>query len=220
MFSGGLITGMGIETGTNISGLNDKGVQCYGQTSDVVESLWFTYFYIYEYLKDRTSIEYITYVSVYIARGLNSISEGPCWSIGKKTDASEGQIENEQLWKVSKIAQYFDTHHEEKQKKLTAAMSSDVTQEELDEFDPYAIAYNQLKNSLATVNIFLLIMEVLEILTDMLTFTDMLKEDAYWAAGVIGGKGFINGGFTLYYIVMQYWKPESDFNLAWEKNDF
>ena len=95
MFSGGLITGMGIETGTNISGLNDKGVQCYGQTSDVVESLWFTYFYIYEYLKDRTSIEYITYVSVYIARGLNSISEGPCWSIGKKTDASEGQIENE-----------------------------------------------------------------------------------------------------------------------------
>ena len=77
-----------------------------------------------------------------------------------------------------------------------------------------------MKNSLATVNIFLLIMEVLEILTDMLTFTDMLKADNYWAAGVIGGKGFVNGGFTVYYIVMQYWKPEEDYNLAWEKNDF
>ena len=95
-----------------------------------------------------------------------------------------------------------------------------MSQEELDEFDPYQIAYNQLKNSLATVNIFLLIMEVLEILTDMLTFTDMLKDDSYWAAGVICGKGIVNGGFTIYYIIMQYWKPESDYNLAWEKNDF
>ena len=118
IFSWGLITGMGIETGTNISGLNNKGVQCYGQSSDLIESLWFTYFYIYEYLKDRTSIEYITYVSVYIARGVNSISEGPCWKIGMRKEPSEGQIENEQLWKVSKIAQYFDTHHEEKQKRL------------------------------------------------------------------------------------------------------
>ena len=81
-----------------------------------------------------------------------------------------------------------------------------VTQEELDKFDPYKLAYTQLKNSLATVNIFLLIMEVLEILTDMLTFSDMLKENDYWNAGVIGGKGFVNGGFTIYYIVMQYWK--------------
>ena len=95
-----------------------------------------------------------------------------------------------------------------------------MSQEELDEFDPYQIAYNQLKNSLATVNIFLLIMEVLEILTDMLTFSDMLKDDSYFAAGVIAGKGFVNGGFTIYYIIMQYWKPESDYNLAWEKNDF
>ena len=95
-----------------------------------------------------------------------------------------------------------------------------VTQEELDKFDPYKLAYTQLKNSLATVNIFLLIMEVLEILTDMLTFSDMLKENDYWNAGVIGGKGFVNGGFTIYYIVMQYWKPDSDYNLAWEKNDF
>ena len=109
---------MGIETGTNISGLNNKGVQCYGQSSDLIESLWFTYFYIYEYLKDRTSIEYITYVSVYIARGVNSVSEGPCWKIGMFNEQAEGQLENEQLWKKSKIAQYFDTHREEKQKRL------------------------------------------------------------------------------------------------------
>ena len=119
IFSWGLITGMGVETGTNISGLPNKGVQCYGQASDLVESLWFTYFYIYEYLKDRTSIEYITYVSVYIARGVNSVSEGPCWRIGMRKEPTEAQIENTQLWKVSKIAQYFDNHRDEKQKRLT-----------------------------------------------------------------------------------------------------
>ena len=74
--------------------------------------------------------------------------------------------------------------------------------------------------SLATVNAFLIIMEVLEILTDMLTFTDMLKEDNYWQAGVNAGKGFVNGGFTVYYIVMQYWKPDEDYNLDWEKTEF
>ena len=96
--------GISVETGTNISGIQNKGLQCYGQSSDVIESLYFTYFYIYEYLHDRTSIEYITYVSVYIARGVNSLSEGPCWWIGMKRDPSEAQIENEQLWKKSKIA--------------------------------------------------------------------------------------------------------------------
>ena len=204
VFTWGLLMGLGVETGTNISGHHRKGLQCYGQTSDVIESLYFTYFYIYEYLHDRTSIEYITYVSVYIARGVNSISEGPCWSFGMFQDPSEGEIENEQLWKVSKIAQYFDTHRAEKTKRLQQATNDNnpPTQEELDEFDPYKLAYTQLKNSLATVNIFLLIMEVLEILTDMLTFSDMLKEDDYWNAGVVGGKGFVNGGFTIYYIFM------------------
>ena len=114
IFTLGILSGTSVETGTNISGINNKGVQCYGQSSDLVESLWFTYFYIYEYLKDRTSIEYITYVSVYIARGVNSVSEGPCWRIGMRREPTEGELENEQLWKKSKIAQYFDKHHDEK----------------------------------------------------------------------------------------------------------
>ena len=96
--------GIGVETGTNIGGIPNKHLQCYGQSSDVVESLYFTYFYIYEFLKDRTSIEYITYVSVYIARGINSVAEGPCWWIGMKKDPSEAEILNEQLFKKSKIA--------------------------------------------------------------------------------------------------------------------
>ena len=118
IFTLGILTGASVETGTNISGINNKGVQCYGQSSDLVESLWFTYFYIYEFLKDRTSIEYITYVSVYIARGVNSVSEGPCWRIGMRREPTEGELENEQLWKKSKIAQYFDKHQDEKQKRL------------------------------------------------------------------------------------------------------
>ena len=92
LFSLGLITGLGIETGTNIGGIPITALQCYGQSSDLIESLYFTYLYIWLYVKDRTNIEYITYVSVYIARGVNSVQEGPCWWIGMKRNPSETEI--------------------------------------------------------------------------------------------------------------------------------
>ena len=104
--------------------------------------------------------------------------------------------------------------------KLQQAFDSEVSQEELDQFDPYKLAVDQLATSLATVNVFLLIMEVLEILTDALTFNDFIKDDDYWNGGVLAGKGMVNSGFTIYYIVMQYWKPDSDYHLDWEKTDF
>ena len=49
----------------------------------MTESLYFTYFYIRSFIENR-GVEYVTYVSVYISRGVDSIKEGPCWKIGKK----------------------------------------------------------------------------------------------------------------------------------------
>lgn len=79
--------------------------------------------------------------------------------------------------------------------------------------------FDTLKQSLATVNAFLMVMEVLEVLIDALTFTDELFKDNFFDAGIMSGKGLVNAGFTCYYIIMQYWKPEEkeDWQLDWER---
>ena len=170
----------------------------------MVESLYFTYFYIRAFIEER-GVEYVTYVSVYISRGINAISEGPCWKIGKKKEPSEAEIESELLKKT-------DLPH------VKAAFSTELTEEEKEKIDKGTQAiFDELKNSLATVNAFLLIMEVLEILIDALTFKDVFEKNDYFDAGIMSGKGVINAGFTSYYLVMQYWKPDEDHSLDWEK---
>lgn len=79
--------------------------------------------------------------------------------------------------------------------------------------------FDKLKQSLATVNAFLLVMECLEVLIDALTFTDVLFKNNFFDAGIMAGKGLVNAGFTIYYIIMQYWKPDEkeDWMLDWEK---
>ena len=79
--------------------------------------------------------------------------------------------------------------------------------------------FGQLKKSLATVNAFLLIMEVVEILIDTLSFTDTFEDKKYMDAGIMAGKGVVNACFTTYYLIMQYWKPnEKDkWQLDWER---
>ena len=73
---------------------------------------------------------------------------------------------------------------------------------------------------MATVDAFLTIMEILEILIDALSFKDTLEDNSFFDAGVMVSKGSVNAGFTSYYIVMQYWKPELDVELDWKKTDF
>ena len=60
-------------------------------------------------------------------------------------------------------------------------------------------------------------MEVLEILIDALTFKDVFEKNNYMDAGIMSGKGVINAGFTIYYLIMQYWKPDEDHKLDWVK---
>ena len=60
-------------------------------------------------------------------------------------------------------------------------------------------------------------MEILEILIDALTFKDVFDKNDYLDAGIMSGKGVLNAGFTIYYIIMQYWKPDENHSLDWEK---
>ena len=62
-------------------------------------------------------------------------------------------------------------------------------------------------------------MEIVEILIDVISFTDTLDDENYFAAGIMAGKGVTNAGFTTYYLVMQYWKPteEDKWQLDWQK---
>ena len=46
VFTMGASLGVTLEAGTNIGASDKKYVQCIGQTSDLLESFYFTYFYI------------------------------------------------------------------------------------------------------------------------------------------------------------------------------
>ena len=63
---------------------------------------------------------------------------------------------------------------------------------------------SKLTKSLEIVMALFTVMEVLEILIDALTFSDLYLEDNWFDAGVLAGKGLVNTGFTLYYIIMEY----------------
>ena len=74
----GFFLGAGIEAGANLGAIQP----CVGQVADVMEALYFTYFYIRLFVNER-GVEFISYLSVYIARGIESTTNGPCWSFNK-----------------------------------------------------------------------------------------------------------------------------------------
>ena len=55
------------------------------------------------------------------------------------------------------------------------------------------------------------ILEVLEVLVDCLTFADLYEEKNWFDGGVIAGKGLVNAGFTLYYLIMEYTREPGTF---------
>ena len=119
LFSLGVILGSTVEAGTNVGAQDQKYWQCIGQSSDLLESGYFSYFFIRTFIEKR-SIEYVTYVSVYISRFINSIHAGPCWSFGKKNlQPSEAEIEAE-TGLLAKL----------KRGRLGQAFNSDLSEEE------------------------------------------------------------------------------------------
>ena len=119
LFSLGVILGSSIEAGTNVGAQDQKYWQCIGQTSDLIESGYFSYFFIRTFIEKR-SIEYVTYVSVYITRFFDSIYAGPCWSFGRgNLQPSEAEIEAE-TGLLAKL----------RRGRLGQAFSSDLSEEE------------------------------------------------------------------------------------------
>ena len=55
------------------------------------------------------------------------------------------------------------------------------------------------------------VLEVLEVLIDALTFADLYRDEDYFDAGVIAGKGLVNAGFTTYYLIMEYTREPGTF---------
>ena len=110
MFSLGVILGSTVEAGTNVGAQPQKYWQCIGQSSDLLESGYFSYFFIRTFIEER-SIEYVTYVSVYITRFINSIHAGPCWNFGRREQPSEAEIEaNTGLLAKHKLGTAFDSN--------------------------------------------------------------------------------------------------------------
>ena len=74
----------------------------------------------------------------------------------------------------------------------------------------------KLTASLQVVLALFTVLEVLEVLIDCLTFNDLYQEGNWFDGGVIAGKGLVNAGFTIYYLVMEYTREPG----TWKKFDY
>ena len=77
LFGIGATLGVVIELGTNTGEL----WPCLGQPAQIAEAIYFTYFYIRDYFENGYETTNISYVAVYIARGISATMMGPCWAI-------------------------------------------------------------------------------------------------------------------------------------------
>ena len=163
-------------------------------------------------------MEYISYVSVYISRGIESSTHGPCWSIKEDDAPSEQQIQAETFFsRLGKRA--LDL---KRTPRLKQTWESDV--QEVDALAELAATTEKiaqkLSNSLSAVLALFTVMEVLEVLIDCLTFAELFKEDDWFDSGVIAGKGLVNAGFTTYYLVIEYSDPAKEWKrFDWEAGE-
>ena len=197
----GFLLGGTIEAGSNIGAI----VPCVGQVSDVAESLYFSYFYIRAFIEKR-GMEYITYMSVYVSRGIESTTHGPCWSFKNQTEPAPSSAQMNAETFLSKRA--VNAVHKLKQT-WESNMDTDEALAELSETTN--MIANRLQSSLMIVMTLFTIMEVLEVLIDSLTFADLLTQENWFDGGVLAGKGLVNAGFTIYYLVMEYAYPATNY---------
>ena len=95
-FGIGATIGVLIELGTNTGEL----WPCLFQPSQIAESIYFTYFYIRDYFENGYETTNISYVAVYLARGVSASMMGPCWAVNPKRKngtfvVEEGDVEVE-----------------------------------------------------------------------------------------------------------------------------
>ena len=202
-----------VESGANLGNLQP----CVGQISDIVESLYFTYFYVRAFIEKR-GLQYISYMSVYVSRGIESVTHGPCWSIKEEEEPapSEQQMQAEVFMSKAGLSSFLPKRGPMVK---AGAFENELTEEQsLAELNSIAGKLaGKLTKSLSIVMALFTVMEVLEILIDCLTFNDLYVQSNWFDAGVIAGKGLVNTGFTLYYIIMEYTAEAGTFQrFDWE----
>lgn len=181
--------------------------------------MYFSFFYIRLFIKDR-GVEYISYVSVYISRGIESSSHGPCWSIRENDAPSEQQITAETFF--SKLGKRALDLKPSATPRLKQTWESDI--EQVDALAELSATTEKIamrmSNSINAVLGLFTVMEVLEVLIDCLTFAELSADDDWFDSGVIAGKGIINAGFTTYYLVVEYSDPAKEWKrFDWEAGE-
>ena len=75
---------------------------CLGQPAQIAEAIYFTYFYIRDFFENGYETTNISYVAVYIARGVSATMIGPCWAINpSRKNATFVVIEDEDVEAVA-----------------------------------------------------------------------------------------------------------------------
>ena len=160
----------------------------------------------------------MSYMSVYVSRGIESISHGPCWSIKADTEPgpSEQQIEAE-TFMADGMFNFISSRSKHLMAESTWESDQISSAQALAELNQIATEIAQkLTASLQMVLALFTVLEILEVLIDCLTFNDLYQDENWFDGGVIAGKGLVNAGFTLYYLIMEYTREPG----TWKKFDY
>ena len=161
----------------------------------------------------------MSYMSVYVSRGIESISHGPCWSIKADTEPgpSEQQIEAE-TFMADGMFNFISSRSKHLMAKESTWETDQISSAQaLAELNQIATEIAQkLTASLQMVLALFTVLEILEVLIDCLTFNDLYQDENWFDGGVIAGKGLVNAGFTLYYLIMEYTREPG----TWKKFDY
>ena len=154
----------------------------------------------------------MSYMSVYVSRMIESISHGPCWSI---KDDEEEPAPSEQQMEAETFSTSAINFLSARSKKLMNSPTWDSDVDSTEALAELALIANkiadQLTSSLQVVLALFTILEVLEVLVDCLTFADLYEAENWFDGGVIAGKGLVNAGFTLQYLIMEYTREPGTF---------
>ena len=186
VWSMGFLLGLVIELGTNTS----TYWPCLGQPADVAESIYFTYFYVRAYFEDGYQTTMITYIAVYIARGVEAVMYGPCWQIADVTDPNAPKNQPNRSINVTERVSQQDQEIIRESNKLA----------------------QQFEQEMYLIDMMFTVMTLLEILIDAVTFKDLWSEGNHFDSGTIAGKGLVNTGFTLYYLILDNFLGDPEVN--------
>ena len=68
----------------------------------------------------------------------------------------------------------------------------------------------QLQSEMFMIDMIFEVLEILQIMIDVITFYDLFVGENPFDSGTFAGKGLVNAGFTLYYMIMRYAYPEDE----------